>query len=76
VEDSGLRWINPIGYDAVMKPSRFVAVFLLGGIAVCWVIGARKFAAVLGVLLLVFLAVDVLATIFQRPGSDGENHSQ
>jgi hypothetical protein len=30
----------------------------------------------LGVLLIAFLGVAVLAAYFQRPGSGGENHSQ
>jgi hypothetical protein len=59
-----------------MKPSHFIAVFLLGGIAVSWLVGARRLSALLGLLLLVFLVVAVLATLFQRPGSGGENHSQ
>jgi len=59
-----------------MKPSHFITVFLLGGIAVSWLVGARRLSLLLGVFLLVFLAVAVLAAVFQRPGSGGENHSQ
>jgi hypothetical protein len=59
-----------------MKPSHFIVVFLLGGIAVSWLVGARRLSLLLGILLLIFVAVAVLAALFQRPGGGGDNHSQ
>jgi hypothetical protein len=59
-----------------VKPSYCIAVFLLGGIAASWLVGAPRLSLLLVVLLIILLVVDVAATFFQRPGSGGENHSQ